>query len=81
LARVKLESLDKAKVEAVKEADLSHHLSNGNAPKTKDAEPAKSNSKMPEAELDDKALDEKDMRDYPLHEALNLLKGIGILKK
>jgi carboxyl-terminal processing protease len=81
LARVKLESLDKAKVEAVKEADLSHHLSNGNAPKTKDAEPAKSNSKVPEAELDDKALDEKDMRDYPLHEALNLLKGIGILKK
>jgi carboxyl-terminal processing protease len=81
LARVKHESLDKAKVEAVKEADLSHHLSNGNAPKTKDAEPAKSNAKVPEAELDDKALDEKDMRDYPLHEALNLLKGIGILKK
>lgn len=80
LARVKLEELEKAKVESIKEADLSHHLSNGNAKKNKEA----ADDKKPE---NDDATNDKDnaeqpaVRDYPLNEALNLLKGIAILKK
>jgi carboxyl-terminal processing protease len=80
LARVKLESLDKAKFEAVKEADLSHHLTNGNGEKPKEPEEDKSGDKE-NIDSGDKEGEDKDMRDYPLHEALNLLKGIVILKK
>jgi len=68
LARLKLEALEAAKFKPIKEADLSHHLSNGNAKK------AKSSAKKPE---DKKGVD---IRDYPLNEALNLLKGIAILR-
>jgi carboxyl-terminal processing protease len=69
LARVKLEKLDKADFIPVKEADLSHHLQNG-----KGAEDKKNEG------LDkDKAM--LDVEDYSLHEALNLLKGISIMKK
>lgn len=86
LARVKLETLDKAKFETLKEADLSGHLANGNAIKNKDAKKPKV------SEEDDKVIDkdateaedkdnDKTLQDYPLNEALNLLKGIGIMKK
>ncbi len=69
LARVKLETLDKADFIPVKEADLSHHLQNG-----KGAVDGKKDG------LDkDKA--SLDVEDYSLHEALNLLKGISIMKK
>jgi len=71
LARVKLESLDASKFKPVKEADLSHHLENGNG---KDKKEAKKDDKKEEtADLD--------IRDYPLHEALTLLKGLSILNK
>lgn len=69
LARVKLESLDTVKFKPVKEADLSHHLTNGNG-KTEDGK-----NKDKDAE-DESALD---IRDYALHEALTLLKGLSIL--
>ena len=69
LARVKLEKLDKADFIPVKEADLSHHLQNG-----KGAEDKKN-----EASDNNKAV--LDVEDYSLHEALNLLKGISIMKK
>ena len=36
LARFKLEEMDKAKIESIKEADLSRHLANGNGDKNKD---------------------------------------------
>jgi len=65
LSRLKLESLGESKFTPIKEADLSGHLENGD--KAKKAE----------------KIDEKsglDLRDYALHEALNLLKGISILK-
>ncbi|NOQ35511.1 MAG: PDZ domain-containing protein [Methylococcaceae bacterium] len=67
LAKVKLESLEASKFEPIKEADLSRHLDNGNA------------DKKTSEEKDEK--DSLDLRDYALHEALNLLKGISILKK
>lgn len=69
LARVKLESLGKSKFDPIKEADLSRHLENGNG--------------KPKTQTDDKEDDEEsslDIRDYPLHEALTLLKGLSILK-
>jgi len=88
LARVKLETLDKAKFESIHEADLSRHLTNGNAGKAK---PQKELKELKDPE-EDKAVDkdnveaaakeeDKTLQDYPLNEALNLLKGIAILKK
>lgn len=81
LARVKLETLEKAKFDSIKEADLSGHLINGNGEKKKpeaDEKPdEKANSQDKEAEAVDS---ESDVKDYPLHEALNLLKGISIMK-
>lgn len=69
LARVKLESLEGLKFKPVKEADLSHHLENGNG---KDAaEEGKDSDKKQQEALD--------VRDYALHEALTLLKGLSIL--
>jgi carboxyl-terminal processing protease len=69
LARVKLESLDNLDFTPVKEADLSHHLQNG-----------KKTASERKAE-EDKNKENLDMKDYALHEALNLLKGISIMKK
>lgn len=70
VARVKLESLDKSsEFTPVKEADLSRHLQNGN--KTDDVK------KNPQDEKKDEPLE---MKDYALYEALNLLKGISIIK-
>ena len=68
LAHVKLEALDKTDFIPVKEADLTHHLQNGKgAADKKDAL--------------DKEKEKQDVQDYALHEALNLLKGISIIKK
>ncbi len=69
LARVKLETLDKADFIPVKEADLSHHLQNGKGA----TEGKKEGLDKDKANLD--------VEDYSLHEALNLLKGISIMKK
>ena len=69
LARVKLEALTNNEFVSVKEADLSGHLRNGKE-KAKD-----------EAELANKDKNIVDINDYALTEALNLLKGISILKK
>ncbi len=73
LRRLKLEELEAAKFTPVKEADLSHHLSNGNGKKSD----KKGKSKKTEKYADKKGVD---LRDYPLTEALNLLKGIAILR-
>ncbi len=68
LSRVKLEALDKTDFTPIKEADLSHHLQNGKA-----ANDGKQDSL--------KEKDAVETQDYALHEALNLLKGISIIKK
>ncbi|MEE9396929.1 MAG: S41 family peptidase [Methylococcales bacterium] len=76
LSRVKLEKLKHSDFKPVKEADLSHHLSNGNAKKKK-----KESKKDPfKTDLSKKDLDALLLQDYPLSEALNLLKGIAILQ-
>lgn len=71
---IELEALKIAKAEGngfepVKEADLSHHLSNGNA-KHKEADEAETPSDSEESLAN---------QDYALHEALTLLKGLYIL--
>lgn len=80
LARVKLEALEKAKFESIKEADLSGHLSNGNGDKKKSGDGEKADDKEDNDKDADSNDAEADIRDYPLHEALNLLKGVSILK-
>jgi len=72
LDRLKLEALEAAKFQPVKEADLSGHLENGNKKKSD----KKADKKTGKAE-GEKGVD---IRDYPLNEALNLLKGIAIFK-
>ncbi len=68
LSKVRLEKLKGSEFKPLKEADLAKHLSNGNGKK--------------EGESDNKSKkDVKIAQDYPLNEALNLLKGINILSK
>jgi carboxyl-terminal processing protease len=75
LEAMKVEKVEES-AEAIKEADLSRHLSNGAGSKP---------AKKPELEGKDPK-DEKEQRatlareDYPLYAALNLLKGLTILK-
>ena len=58
-------------IEPLKEADLSHHLENGNSKK----------SDKKKSEDDDEAADKSLVNDdYMLYEALNLLKGLAILQ-
>lgn len=77
LSKVKLEAAAQSEFEPVKEADLTRHLTNGNK---------KSGNSKPDGDKDkDKDKDAvKDeplaVSDYPLNEALNLLKGIAILR-
>ncbi|MEW6036716.1 MAG: S41 family peptidase [Pseudomonadota bacterium] len=71
ISRVKLELAAKSEFAPIKEADLTGHLSNDKAKKggeSKDKDPEKL----------DEALA---LQDYPLNEALNLLKGINIVHK
>ncbi len=75
LAKVKLESLKSSTFKPVKEADLSHHLQNGNN------KGAKNDEKNDENNDEKDKKEALDLRDYPLHEALTLLKGLSILSK
>ena len=70
LAPVKLESVEKSEFTPVKESDLSHHLENG---KKKTETPKTSDEKPKEETLE--------VSDYPVFEALSLLKGLTIMKK
>lgn len=68
--RLKVSSAEKPALERIKEADLSNHLSNGNGKKKK-------------ADKDKKDKDDKKSlvnEDYQLYEALNLLKGMNIMR-
>lgn len=72
LARVKLESVDKSEFAPVKESDLSHHLTNGN--KRKDEKTNVEQSEKVKEEI-------LELKDYAVHEALTLLKGISIMHR
>lgn len=96
LANVKLEALDKGKSDfkPIKEADLSNHLekikgADDKDEKEKDVKEPVLEEKLPdesEPGTDDKKADKDktatdNTKDYPLYEALNLLKGISIMRK
>jgi len=69
LRRVTLAEAEGSGFRGVKEADLSRHLENGNGNKTPREGEEDSDNENGGLPLDD----------YPLHEALNLLKGLTIL--
>ena len=78
LEKLKLESVKASSYKPIKEADLSRHLENAEEFSEKELK------KIPEADKKDKPSKKddknKDLKDYALHEALNLLKAISILK-
>lgn len=72
LSKVKLEAVAQSEFDALKEADLSRHLTNGKSDKAPKKPEDKESGKTDEQPLA--------VTDYPLSEALNLLKGLNILK-
>ncbi len=72
VSKLKLEAVSQPEFEPIKEADLSRHLSNGNK---------KSGDTKKEVEKDKEGAKDEPLAvsDYPLSEALNLLKGIAIM--
>ncbi|MEI8208090.1 MAG: S41 family peptidase [Methylococcales bacterium] len=81
LGRVKLETLDKADSLSIKEADLSGHLQNANSAAKGKKEEVEGDKGKDSDKKDGDKKDKSDVEDYSLHEALNLLKGISIIKK
>jgi carboxyl-terminal processing protease len=74
LENVKLAAVEEPEFEAIKEADLSRHLDNGDG----------GGEAMPAAETPAAGAEKKESlanEDYQLYEALNLLKGLNILKQ
>jgi len=69
ISKVKLELAQASEFQPIKEADLTGHLTNGSAPKKGDSK----TEEKPEEALA--------LQDYPLNEALNLLKGINIMRR
>ncbi len=77
LENLKLAAKETSSVDPLKEANLTRHLSNGNGDKgNKDDSAAEKESGT--KKKDDEAMETAE--DYPLHEALNLLKGLYILQ-
>jgi carboxyl-terminal processing protease len=70
ISKVKLEAVAQSEFSPIKEADLVNHLENSKA------EPKKEGAKSKEESEEALAL-----QDYPLNEALNLLKGINIVRQ
>jgi carboxyl-terminal processing protease len=84
LDNVKVAAVDDPNIIAFKEADLTHHLENGNASKSpapadkseKADKPGKVDSKADASSRGKMAIE-----DYQVYEALNLLKGINIVQQ
>ncbi len=74
LKQLKVSAKEKSQFSSIKEADLNRHLSNGNTKEKKDKVKSKKKS-------GDKPDEDLASKDYPLYEALSLLKGLNILKK
>ncbi len=74
LEELKVARVGEASLEPVKEADLSGHLSNG------DSEQPSNSSAPAENKGSDSSSAALASEDYPLYEALNLLKGLAILQ-
>jgi carboxyl-terminal processing protease len=80
ISRVKIEAANAAEFDPIKESDLTNHLEN-NHPGPK-REPVKEVTVPKDANtLPSDKTDALAVQDYPLNEALNLLRGINIVKK
>jgi len=75
ISKVKLEAAQQSEFSPIKEADLTGHLTNDKANKKDDGKDKGADK------TEDKADETLALQDYPLNEALNLLKGINILEK
>ncbi|HHJ38321.1 MAG: peptidase S41 [Methylothermaceae bacteria B42] len=74
LGTIRLETIAEAEeFKPLTEADLSRHLENGTKPEKEKKESGKQEKNDKENEML--------LKDYPLHEALNVLKGINIAKQ
>ena len=69
ISKVKLEAAAQSEFGPIKESDLANHLTN------------EKTLKKGEQKSDDKPDDALAVQDYPLNEALNLLKGINIMRQ
>ena len=80
LENVKISAADKPVMDALKEADLSGHLQNGKKPGDATQKPGA--PKLPGKDAKDAKKEPEKLAntDYQLHEALNLLKGLAILR-
>lgn len=80
ISRIKLEASAQSEFGPLKESDLTNHLENPKSGSKK--EPAKDSSTSAEPPKTMEELEEAlALQDYPLNEALNLLKGINIINK
>jgi len=70
ISKVKLEMAQQSEFSPIKESDLVNHLNNEKAPSKKD-----------EKQGSEKSEEALAVQDYPLNEALNLLKGINIIQQ
>ncbi|CAI8942207.1 S41 family peptidase [Methylocaldum szegediense] len=77
ISKVKLELASQSEFAPIKEADLLNHLENGNEKSQKKDESAKKQESKDGGENGEENLA---LQDYPLNEALNLLKGINIMR-
>ena len=79
LENVKISAVDKPVVDALKEADLSGHLQNGSKPaEAAGKKPADAKQVAKDAKKEPEKLANTD---YQLYEALNLLKGLAIMRE
>jgi carboxyl-terminal processing protease len=69
ISKVKLEAVAQSEFGPIKESDLTNHLSNDKS------------AKKGEPKADEKPEEALAVQDYPLNEALNLLKGIYISRQ
>jgi carboxyl-terminal processing protease len=77
LANVKLSSVnEEGDVLALKEADLTHHIANNGSEKKEKESKENKEGKSRKSDAKDEPL----TKDFPIHEALNLLKGISIIQ-
>ena len=80
LENVKVASVEAPEFEPVKEADLSRHLENGTENSDKESK-KEAKTEAAQAEEEDQTMAKLAKQDYQLYEALNLLKGLYILKQ
>jgi carboxyl-terminal processing protease len=80
ISKVKLEAANQSEFGPIKEADLANHLENNNpSPKREPIKELTAPKETPKGAADSE--DALALQDYPLNEALNLLRGINIVKK